>query len=253
MEDNFGKVAAGRNAVVELIKSGRQIDALYVSSSDSSAGVRRIVYLAKESGAVIKRVSAEKLAELAGGVNHQGVVCTAAAAEYSTVKDILNAASSRSEQPFIIIADEIEDPHNLGAIIRTAEAAGAHGVIIPKRRSASLTAAVYKTSAGALSHMPVARVSNLSQAIDELKKNGVWIYAADMDGEDWCGADYTSGTALVIGSEGRGVSRLIKEKCDFTVSLKMCGKVNSLNASVAGGIIMYEICRQRNNIKAKNN
>lgn len=245
-------IIAGRNAVMELLKSERSVDTLYVQSSDNSAVLRKIVYLAKEKGAVVKQVNPAKLNELSDGVNHQGVVCVAAAAQYSTVDDILKVAEDKGEKPFIIIADEIEDPHNLGAIIRTAEASGAHGVIIPKRRSAGLSATVYKTSAGALNYMPVARVSNLASEIDYLKEKGVWVYAADMDGEDWCGVDYSGAVALVIGSEGRGVTRLVKDKCDFIVSLKMCGNVNSLNASVAGGIIMYEICRQRNSIKAKN-
>ncbi|MDF2567889.1 MAG: rlmB, partial [Oscillospiraceae bacterium] len=186
------------------------------------------------------------------GVSHQGVVATVAVAEYATVEDIFAHAEQKGMQPFIIIADEIEDPHNLGAIIRTAEAAGADGIIIPKRRSASLSSTVYKTSAGAVSHMLVARVSNLVQTINELKQKGVWVYAADMDGQTWCELDYDGAVALVIGSEGKGITKLIKEKCDFVVTLQMCGKVNSLNASVAGGILMYEIARQRLGIKARN-
>lgn len=246
------EVIAGRNAVLEFLKTDGEIDTLYVIKGDVSPAIKRIIGKAREKGAVIKNADKNKLDQLSGGENHQGVVCTAAVQAYSTVDDILNTAAERNEQPFIIIADEIQDPHNLGAIIRTAEAAGAHGVIIPKRRSASLSTAVYKTSAGALNHMPVARVSNLSAVIDRLKQEGIWIYAADMDGQTWCEADCSGAVALVIGSEGRGITRLIKEKCDFTLSLKMCGKVNSLNASVAGGILMYEICRQRNCLTALN-
>ena len=167
------------------------------------------------------------------------------------MEDILQTAEQRGESPFLIIADEIEDPHNLGAIIRTAETAGAHGIIIPKRRSASLTSIVYKTSAGAVSHIPVARVSNLPATMDKLKEQNIWIYGAEMDGENWCSVDYRGGVALVIGSEGNGLGRLVKEKCDFFVSLPMRGKITSLNASVAGGILMYEVARQRLGLQAK--
>ncbi len=252
MQEEYSAVAVGRNAAAEMLKSDVTPDTLYILQGSESSALRKLVYEAKKKGAVIKRVNSAKLKALSGGVNHQGVVCVASAAQYATVDDIFESAQKKGTPPFIILADEIEDPHNLGAIIRTAEAAGADGVIIPKRRSVSLTAAVFKTSAGALSHMPVARVSNLAATADELKKRGVWLYAADMDGSDWCGTDYSGAVGLVIGSEGRGVSHLLKQKCDFVVSLKMCGMVNSLNASVAGGIIMYEICRQRNGITARN-
>ena len=165
--------------------------------------------------------------------------------------NIFALAEERGEKPFIIICDELEDPHNLGAVIRTAEATGAHGVIIPKRRNASLSYVVGKASAGAVEYVPVARVSNIAQTIDELKERGIWFYAADMDGEDWCSVNYDGGVGLVIGSEGRGISRLVKEKCDFIVSMPMKGKINSLNASVAAGVLMYEVARQRAGIKAK--
>jgi 23S rRNA (guanosine2251-2'-O)-methyltransferase len=182
---------------------------------------------------------------MCGGENHQGVAAFVAAHEYASLEDILALADSRNEKPFVIICDEIEDPHNLGAIIRTAELAGAHGVIIPKRRSASLSYAVGKTSAGALEYVPVCRVSNLPSAIDGLKEKGFWIYGADMGGEDCRTLDFDGAVALVIGSEGKGLGRLVKEKCDFIVSLKQKGKLNSLNASVAAGILMYEIMYQR--------
>ena len=187
---------------------------------------------------------------LSGGASHQGVAIIVAAHKYCSVQDILDYAEQKNEPPFVIICDGIEDPHNLGAIIRTAEASGVHGVIIPQRRSASLNAVVAKSSAGALEYMRVARVNNLNNEIDKLKQNGMWIYAADMDGETWCSTDMKGSCGLVIGSEGRGVSRLVKEKCDKIVSLPMLGNINSLNASVAAGILMYEIVRQRKSLKA---
>ncbi|MDE5861526.1 MAG: 23S rRNA (guanosine(2251)-2'-O)-methyltransferase RlmB, partial [Ruminococcus sp.] len=201
--------------------------------------------LAKEKGIVVKDAQEKKLTQLADGASHQGVVAVGACGEYVTVEEILDVSRKKGTKPFIIICDEIEDPHNLGAIIRTAETSGADGIIIPKRRSASLNATVAKTSAGAVSYVPVARVSNLSACIDTLKENGVWIYGTDASGSDYCKTDFTGSMALVIGSEGFGISRLIREKCDFMVKLPMYGKINSLNASVAGGIFMYEVVRQR--------
>ena len=182
---------------------------------------------------------------MCGGSSHQGVAAYAAAHEYADVDDIFAAAEAKGEKPFIIVCDEVEDPHNLGAIIRSADAAGAHGVIIPKRRNATLSYVVGKTSAGAVEYVPVARVPNLPSLLDELKERGVWIYGADMNGQSWCETDFTGGVALVIGSEGKGLGRLVKEKCDFIVSLPMKGRVNSLNASVAAGILMFEVSRQR--------
>ncbi|MEG1778827.1 MAG: 23S rRNA (guanosine(2251)-2'-O)-methyltransferase RlmB, partial [Oscillospiraceae bacterium] len=183
------------------------------------------------------------------GVNHQGVVATVACHSFAEIEDIFTKAGDNP--PFIIIADSIEDPHNLGAIIRTAEAAGAHGIIIPKRRGVSLTAAVAKTSAGAIEYMPVVRVPNLVYTVKELKKRGLWVYGADMDGTAWCSQDLTGPIALIIGAEGEGISKLLKEQCDVTLSLPMCGQINSLNASVAAGILMYEITRQRGDIPRK--
>ena len=235
----------GRNAVIELIKSGREIENVLIAKGEREGSVNRIVALCKEKGIVIKTTDKKKLDAITNGANHQGVAANASAHEYSSVENILAYAEEKDEKPFIIICDEIEDPHNLGAIIRTAEACGVHGVIIPKRRGAGLNFTVAKTSCGALEYMRVARVSNLADTIEKLKKKNIWVYAADMDGQRWDKTDFSGGAALVVGSEGKGVGRLIKEKCDVTVSLPMLGRVNSLNASVAAGIIMYEIARQR--------
>lgn len=235
----------GRNSVLEALRAGRAIDSLLVARGERSGSIGRILAECREKGIVIKEVDVKKLDFLCGRGNHQGVAAYAAAHAYACVADLLALAQERGEAPFLIICDELEDPHNLGAIIRTAEAAGAHGVIIPKRHAASLSFAVSKAAAGALEYLPVARVGNLAATLDELKKQGLWIYGADMDGTPFCETDYSGPAALVIGSEGRGLGRLIKEKCDFIVSLPMKGKINSLNASVAAGILMYEIARQR--------
>lgn len=241
----------GRNAVSEALRSGRNIDTLLVVRGERNGSVGRIISECKEKGVVIKEVDKKKLDFMCGQGNHQGVAAYAAVHEYSSVEDIFALAEERGEAPFIILCDELEDPHNLGAIIRTAETAGAHGIIIPKRRNASLTWAVGKASAGAVEYVPVARVGNLASTIDELKKRGLWVYTADMDGQNWCETDFSGPVALVVGSEGNGVSRLIKEKSDFVVSLPMRGKITSLNASVAAGILMYEVSRQRLGLKAK--
>lgn len=235
----------GRNAVLEALQSGRAVDSVWVARGERTGSIGKILHLCRDKGIVIKEVDEKKLSFSCGHANHQGVAAFAAAHEYAEVEDIFALAAARGEAPFLIICDEIEDPHNLGAILRSAEAAGAHGVIIPKRRSASLSYAVAKTSAGAIEYVPVARVPNIPALLDELKKRGVWIYAADMDGQLWCDTDFSGAVALVIGSEGRGVGRLVKERCDFTVSLPMRGRINSLNASVAAGILMFEVSRQR--------
>lgn len=235
----------GRNAVLEALRSERAIDTLLVAKGERNGSIGRIIADCRNRGAVIKEVDKRKLDFLCGGGNHQGVAAYAASHEYADLEDIFSLAKERDENPFIIICDELEDPHNLGAIIRTAECAGAHGIIIPKRRSVSLTWAVSKASAGALEYMPVARVTNLAAAIDELKERGVWIYSADMDGKPFFETDFSGAVGLVIGSEGNGVGKLIREKSDFIVSLPMKGKINSLNASVAAGILMYEVARQR--------
>lgn len=244
-------IIIGRNAVTEAIRSGRAIDSVYVQKGNRHGSITAVLAKARDKDINIKEVDIRKLDRMCGGANHQGICATAAAAEYSELEDIFNLAKERNEAPFIIICDELSDPHNLGAIIRTAECAGAHGVIIPKRRNVGLTYSVGKTSAGAVEYVPVVRVTNLPNTIDELKEKGLWVYAADMDGNPWCEQDYSGPVALVVGSEGEGVGRLVKEKCDFTVSLPMKGKINSLNASVACGIICYEVSRQRSGLKSK--
>ena len=241
--DNPADIICGRNPVTEALKSGANLDMIYIDGNGGSLNVIR--RLAKEKGIPVKDVIDAKLSKLSGGASHQGVVAVGACAEYVTVDDILAVSQKKGTKPFIIICDEIEDPHNLGAIIRTAETSGADGVIIPKRRSAGLNTTVFKTSAGAASYVPVARVSNLAAAIDELKEKGVWIYGTDASGSDYCETDMTGSCGLVIGSEGAGISRLIREKCDFMIRLPMLGKITSLNASVAAGIFMYEVLRQR--------
>lgn len=235
----------GRNAVAEALKSGREIDSLLVARGDRSGSIGKLIGQCRERGVVVKEVDRRKLDSICNGANHQGVAAYAAVQEYSTVDDMINIANERGEQPFIVVCDDIEDPHNLGAIIRTADACGAHGVVIPKRHGVSLTYAVGKVSAGAVEYVPVARVPNLASELEELKKKGFWIYGADMGGKSWKDQDYSGAVALVIGSEGKGISRLVKEKCDFIVSLPMNGRINSLNASVAAGILMYEVIRNR--------
>ena len=244
-KENDKDVIFGRNSVAEAIKSGRPLDSVMVARGERSGSIPKIVADAKKVGIVIKEVDSKKLDFICGHNNHQGIAALGAVKEYSSIDDIFKTAEERNEEPFIIICDEIEDPHNLGAIIRTAEAAGAHGIIIPKRRSASLSFTVAKTSAGAVEFMHVARVTNIPQTIEELKKRGVWVYCADMDGEPFYNSNLKGAIALVIGSEGNGVGRLVKEKCDVCLSMPMKGKINSLNASVAAGILMYEVSRQR--------
>ncbi len=243
-EDYPVEMIVGRNPVIEALKAEKSLDTIYIDK-EATGSIAVIVQLAKERGIVTKQVSHEKLTAMSRMTNHQGVVAMGACAKYAEISDILGLAKSRGEDPFIIICDEINDPHNLGAIIRTAECSGAHGIIIPKRRSASLSGTVYKTSAGAASWLPVARVPNIPAAIDELKENGVWIYGTDAKGEQYDKANLTGPIGLVIGSEGEGMGRLVSEKCDFMLSLPLKGKVNSLNASVAAGIFMYEVLRQR--------
>lgn len=242
------QVVVGRNPVLEALRGEREINALYLEQGNAGGAARQALTLAKKRGIPVKDVSREKLMQLAGGAAHQGMAVTLAAGTYAELEDIYERAGDAPL--FVILLDELEDPHNLGAIVRTAEAAGAHGVIIPRRRSALLTPAAAKAAAGALEHLPVARVNNLCATIDELKKRGVWVYAADMDGGSYCATRFDGPVALVVGSEGRGVGRLVKEHCDAAVSLPMYGKISSLNASVAAGILIYEIARQRNGIAA---
>ena len=246
-EDNL--VIYGRNAVLEAFRSGKTIDRLYVQEGVADGTLQSILRTAKKTDAVINFVSKDRLNKYAEGDKHQGVVAMAAAYNYADVEDILNAAKEKGEPPFIIVLDDIEDPHNLGAIIRTANQAGAHGVIIPKRHAVGLTATVARTSAGAINYTPVAKVTNISRTIEELKEKGIWFACADMSGELMYNCNLTGAIGLVIGSEGNGVSRLVKEKCDFVVKIPMFGQIDSLNASVAAGVLSYEIVRQRMNTK----
>ena len=243
--ESSNNIIAGRNPVMEVIRSGREIDRLLVAHGAATGSVTAIIAKCNERGILIKEVSPSKLDYLTGGANHQGVAVMIATQEYCEVSDILNLAKERNEKPFIIICDRIEDPHNLGAIIRTAEAAGVHGIIIPKRRSASLNVTVAKAASGALEYMKVARVTNIANEIDALKKEGIWVFGADMDGGDYTKTDFDIPCALVIGNEGNGIGDLVAKKCDAIVSLPMVGKINSLNASVAAGILMYAVLKSR--------
>lgn len=238
-------IIAGRNPVSEAIRSSRPIDKILVARGEKSGAVVGILAKARDKKIPIKEVDRTKLDYISGGAAHQGIIAFAAVKEYSTVEEIFEYAQSRGEAPFIIVLDEVEDPHNLGAIIRTAECAGAHGVIVPKRRSASLSYTVGKASAGAVEYMRVARVTNIAKLIDELKEKGVWFFGADMNGTDYTECDFSGACAIVIGNEGKGISRLVREKCDVIVSLPMKGKINSLNASVAAGILIYNALKYR--------
>lgn len=238
-------VISGRNPVSEAIRSSRPIDKILVARGEKSGAVVGILAKAKEKQIPIKEVDRTKLDYISGNSTHQGIIAFAAVKGYSTVEEIFEYAESLGESPFIMVLDEVEDPHNLGAIIRTAECAGIHGVIVPKRRSASLSYTVGKASAGAVEYMRVARVTNIANTIDELKERGVWVYGADMNGTDYSQCDFSGACAIVIGNEGKGISRLVREKCDVIVSLPMKGKINSLNASVAAGILMYSAMNRR--------
>lgn len=245
LDNQRNDIIAGRNPVMEAIRSGRSIESILVAKGERSGSVVAIIAKAKQKNIPVKDVDSKKLDFLAKGVNHQGIVAQCAVKEYSTLEDIFALAKERGESPFIIVLDKIEDPHNLGAIIRTAECAGAHGVIIPERRSAGLSYTVEKTSAGALEYMPVVRVKNISAVLQKLKDKGIWVYGADMDGEHYKKVNFDGAVALVIGNEGKGISPLVAKDCDVIVSLPMKGKINSLNASVAAGILMYEIADKR--------
>lgn len=239
-------VLIGRNAVIEAIRSGRGINKLLIADGDKEGSVKEVISLAKEQGIVIKFVERSKIEGIAGGLRHQGVLAYVAPVAYSDLDTILQAAETKGEAPFLLLLDELEDPHNLGALLRTADATGVHGVLIPKRRSVPLTATVAKTSAGAVEYVPVARIGNIAQTLRKLKDKGFWVAGADMDGsQNYYEADLTGPLVLVVGSEGHGMSRLTKEQCDFIVKMPMVGKINSLNASVAGSILMYESMRQR--------
>lgn len=238
----------GRNAVTEAFRSGKTIDRLFVLDGCQDGPIKTILREAKKQNTLVQFVNKERLDHMSETGKHQGVVAYAAAYEYAEVSDILEAARAKNEPPFIFLLDEIEDPHNLGAIIRTANLAGAHGVIIPKRRAAGLTAVVARTSAGALNYTPVAKVNNLSNTIEDLKKEGMWFVCADMGGQTMYDLNLTGPIGLVIGNEGQGVSRLVREKCDMIASIPMKGDIDSLNASVAAGVLAYEIVRQRLNV-----
>lgn len=236
----------GRNPVIEALKSGREIDKILVAKGSGEGSINKIIAMAKEKGLIIQYVDKQKLNEMSETKSHQGVIALVAAYEYSSLEDIIENAKRGDKPPFILVLDEIMDPHNLGSIMRTADAVGVNGIIIPKRRSVGLTATVAKTSAGAIEYVPVAKVANIAQTIEKLKDNGIWVAGADMSGEkNHFEENFEGPIAIVLGSEGQGLSRLVKEKCDFLINIPMKGKVSSLNASVAASIIMYEVFRQR--------
>lgn len=238
-------IIEGRNAVLEAFRSGKPIDKLFVLDGCQDGPIRTIVREAKKHDTILQFVTKERLSQISETGRHQGVIAYAAAYEYADGEDMLKLAESKGEDPFLILLDNIEDPHNLGAIIRTANLAGAHGVIIPKRRAVGLTATVAKTSAGALNYTPVAKVTNLAKTMESLKEKGLWFVCADMGGEEMYDLNLTGPIGLIIGNEGEGVSRLVKETCDFTARIPMNGDIDSLNASVAAGVLAYEIVRQR--------
>ena len=245
-DDGADSVIEGRNTVIEAIRAGIALEKVYIANEETDAALRYIASSARAAGAAVVQTDKRKLDAMSVTRAHQGVIALAACTEYAAVSDILDGASQKDEKPLIVICDEINDPHNLGAIIRTCEASGAHGVIIPKRRSSGLTATVAKASSGAVFHTPVARVANITAAIGELKKAGVWVYGASVNGNTqlWQ-TDFRGPSAIVIGSEGAGIGRLVGEKCDFSVNIPMYGKLSSLNASVSAAILLYEAARQR--------
>ncbi len=238
-------IIEGRNAITEAFRSGKTVDKLYVLDGCHDGAVNTIKTLARKQDTIINYVTKERLDQMSSTGRHQGVIAHAAAYTYAEVEDILQVAKEKGEEPFLFVLDEIEDPHNLGAIIRTANLCGAHGVIIPKRRAVGLTATVVKASAGAVHYTPVAKVTNIAKTIEDLKNEGIWFVCADMEGEVMYRQNLTGPIGLVIGNEGSGVSRLVKEKCDFTAAIPMKGDIDSLNASVAAGVLAYEIVRQR--------
>lgn len=249
--EHSAEVVVGRNSVMEALKSGRSVNKVLVAKGEKQGSIKEIIALARSSGLVVQEVEAGKLNELSGGMRHQGIAALAAPVDYVEIEDILAKAAGMGEAPFLVLLDELEDPHNLGAILRTADASGVHGVLIPKRRSCPLSATVAKTSAGAVEYVPVARIGNISQTLKSLKKAGLWVVGADMSGDrEYYEADLTGPMVVVIGSEGKGLSRLTREHCDFLVRIPMRGRINSLNASVACSLLLYESLRQRE-LKAK--
>lgn len=245
ISNNPNRYIYGRNAVIELLKSGHSVDKIYMKTSDREGTLKFIFSEARRMGIPVTEAGKSKLDELSGGANHQGVVASAAGKNYVDIDEILNSAAEKNQKPFIVIADGIEDPYNLGSVIRTAECAGAHGLIIPKRRAAGTGDIVAKTSAGAIEHLPIARVSNLADTVDELKEKGLWIYAADTGGTLYYECDMNSPAAVILGGEGSGVSRLLREKSDFIVSIPLYGKITSLNVSAAAAVIFNEIAKQQ--------
>ena len=251
-ENEFNDQVEGRNAVLELLESDRDINKIFVSDGEKHGSINKIIALAKEKKVIINEVSKAKLNQMSQTENNQGVIAIVPPFNYCEIEDILDLAKKRDEKPFILMLDGIEDPHNLGSIIRTAETAGVHGIIIPKRRAANVNSTVAKVSAGAVEYMKIARVNNISDAINTLKENDIWICGTDMNTDKYYyDEDFTGGIGIVIGSEGYGMSRLVKENCDFLVKIPMKGKITSLNASVSAGIVMYEVVKQR--IRIKNN
>ena len=246
VSDEREDLIIGRNAVMEVVKGDRTVEALYISKGHVEGSINAIIKIAKEKKLVIKEVDRKKLDIMSGGAVHQGVIARVTPYVYSSVEDILDFARKKGEDPFIVILDELEDPHNLGSIVRTAELCGVHVIIIPKRRNVGVTSTVYKLSVGAIEHMKIAKVTNINKTLDELKKEGVWIYGADIDGTEYSyEVDYSGPCALIIGNEGKGISKLTLKKCDKIIKIPMVGKINSLNASVAGGIMMYEVLKGR--------
>ncbi len=246
-EKDFEDQVEGRNAVLELLESDRDINKIYISDGEKHGSIYKIIALAKEKSVIINEVGKSKINQMAQTENNQGVIAIVPPFAYCDIYDIIEEAKKRHEKPFVLILDGIEDPHNLGSIIRTAETAGAHGIIIPKRRAVSVNSTVAKVSAGAVEYMKIARVNNINEAINTLKQNDIWIYGTDMNTDKYYyDEDFTGGVGIVIGSEGFGISRLVKENCDFLVKIPMKGKITSLNASVSSGIVMYEVVKQRN-------
>lgn len=242
MED----IVIGRNAVIEVLNGDRTVETLYISNSKLEGSINKIINIAKDKKILIKEVDRRKLDSMCGGEVHQGVIAKVSPYKYSEVSEILDFANEKGEAPFIVILDEVEDPHNLGSIVRTAELFGVHGIIIPKRRSASVTSTVYKSSVGAIEHVKIAKVTNLNSVIDNLKEKGIWVYGADIRATEYSyQVDFCGPCALIIGNEGRGISKLTVQKCDKLIKIPMVGKINSLNASVAGGIMMYEVLKGR--------
>jgi len=251
MEKLENGAVAGRNAVRELLRSGRDIDKIFVKRGEREGSITQLISDALSRKIPVIHTEAQKLDALAGGVPHQGIVAIASETEYCTVQDIIAAAREKGEKPFVVVADGIEDPHNLGAVIRSAHCSGAHGIIIPKRHSAGVNQTVAKASAGSLEYMPIAKVPNIPSAIEELKREGLWIYGADMGGSAYYDTDMDSSIAVVLGAEGSGISRLVREKCDFLVSIPIYGKIDSLNVSAAAAVIFSEIARQQRGKKSE--